>query len=50
MICPDCGELANFIDDNKMQCECGWIGTYNDRIHLSEWIKAVDKLNKEKSL
>lgn len=28
MICPDCGELANFISIDEIICECGWTGTY----------------------
>lgn len=26
MICPGCGELLNVIDENHMECECGWTG------------------------
>lgn len=32
MICPECGEMLNYIDDKNMECcHCGWHGT------LKQW-------------
>lgn len=36
MICPECGEMVNFINDNNITCRCGWHGTFK------QWRKAIE--------
>ena len=36
MICPECGDLLNYIDDKHIECcGCGWAGT------MKQWQKLI---------
>jgi len=36
MICPDCGELLNYVDDDDISCECGWHG------NITKWERDIE--------
>jgi len=30
MVCPECGEMLNVIDEGHVECVCGFRGTVDD--------------------